>query len=564
MEASSEALFALVAIEGIVVLFSLSVCCPSWTSVKQRCHSAKAYLKSFGRVQPEVESIVAQTRAEMAVKGLCAAIIVLACIATTDIATHNFAEPFQVEVLFVRFAWQALALVVLLALIGLHPGQTVMNACYGLLTMSLPCFIMAEFCPAPRVPVSVATMWLLRCSLLPLCNSVTVVLLCNAACHVWVVLAVTRALDLDIAMQFADKKGEAAIILRALEEQGRLDQMRHFLAGYLEASRIMDIGLSLSLGALAFWMRSSLVMNVMQFVQMTGLKTEGRACSSLLATMCDAHFFLDANFSLENDEPSLAAMLFHGTKNKGAPFLQYIATEEERLHFLSTVKQTNSLASLARVMHLSLRDGVGSILQVEMFHVKVPGVSSPRHLVGIREYGDTVPETRKQGSGGAMMRRPSSPSMPSLSESDGSSASDLEAAEDRTEGPLILFDAKTLEVYSASRRIANKMDFVMTEETTLLDYAAPSCRQDLANQLASEMRVVLNEGQSCREATVTFRLNRRKGSPKNWTLRLQDQAGQVIGTLEMLDKSDDKDSWRFMKAPSSQLPPLLERTTRTL
>ena len=49
------------------------------------------------------------------------------------------------------------------------------------------------------------------------------------------------------------------------------------------------------------------------------------------------------------------------------------------------------------------------------------------------------------------------------------------------------------------------------------------------------MRVVLNEGQSCREATVTFRLNRRKGSPKNWTLRLQDQAGQVRLGFELVN-----------------------------
>ena len=420
--------------------------------------SVKSWRSLSQRLQPEVELIIAKTRFGMVTCGLCAAVIGLAALTTQEFATHDFSKPLVAEVLFVRFLWQALALVILLALTWLNPSQIVMNVCYMLLMSALPFLLLDEFCPSTWVPVAVASVWLMRCCLLPLCDSISLVLLCNAVCHVFVVKAATRSLESDLQVLLQDKLGAAANVIRTLDERGRLDGLAGFFGQYVEASRMLDIGISLSFAALCLWMRGSLVMNVTQFVQMTGMKSEGRACSSLLATICDAHFFLDKNLRLENNEPGLASILFHGSKNQGAAFPQYIATEEDRLHFLKVINEDQS--NLARVMHLSLRDGVGTVLPVELFHVKVCGMlghQGIRHLLGLREYGDTLPESRQalQDKEAEMIHRiPSSPrvpsvdSMPGVADSDNSSAEDLERGNDRNERPYILFDAKTLEVIS--------------------------------------------------------------------------------------------------------------------
>jgi len=321
-------------------------------------------------------------------------------------------------------------------------------------------------------------------------------------------------------------------------------------------------------------MRRSLEENGSHFVEMAGLKSEGRACSSLLATICDAHLFLDSNLCLEADAPSLASMLFHSVRNRGAAFPQYIVGEDQA-RFLEAIADEDEHTSLAQVMHVHLRDGVGNHVPVEMFLVKAPIIGKQRHLLGLREYADRLEKVpastppintqHKPDQNLTAINLPHSES-DQIDESDGSARGESEddrarATNGSNSDMFILFDANHLEILRASKKLLNKVECILTEETTVLDLVAPVCREDLAEQLASHVMVIYSERVETHEAMVTFAMNHRKVAKqryKTWKLHLQSQFGRVIGHLELQDRRLSESSWRMMRTGSQSLPPVLE------
>ena len=295
-------------------------------------------------------------------------------------------------------------------------------------------------------------MLLLRCCLLPLCDSVTLVFLSNAACHVAVALAMGDI----FAFDRPGREGNGALFYNLLVEGNSGINIQRILNRYPDAVRVMDAWVSMCLCVVCFWMQRTLTMNVSQFVEVAGLKSEGQAVSSLLATICDAHFYLDQNLCLEADSPGLASMLFLQNRNQGAAFARYIASEEEQ-HRFQTAIEADVEQTLAQVMHMHLRDGVGNVIPVEMFHVKVGKVgkasSYTRHLLGVREFSDKELPPNSE----PLERVNEKPSNHSPSVSSVSSVSSEGEESNGHQRPYILFDARTLEVINASKQLLNKM-----------------------------------------------------------------------------------------------------------
>lgn len=119
---------------------------------------------------------------------------------------------------------------------------------------------------------------------------------------------------------------------------------------------------------------------------------EHLAVRSLLDTMCDAVVELDSSFSLVVHSPALSTMLMHGEgmSLQGMQFQRFMQSEQDRVQFENVLHASQSSGTRATtVCHSSLRDSMGNMLPIEIFHVPlVIHGHHFTHLIGIRENSD--------------------------------------------------------------------------------------------------------------------------------------------------------------------------------
>ncbi|CAE8614933.1 unnamed protein product [Polarella glacialis] len=141
-----------------------------------------------------------------------------------------------------------------------------------------------------------------------------------------------------------------------------------------------------------FWrMKASLLDHATREVLASTAEHEHQAANVILETICDAIVELDSDLMIAEEAPRLGAMLLHGTGHslKGTELKQLLQSDEDKQQFLSHTSGLHGSTSLAKVFHVRMRDGMGTALPVECFHMRFIGsCGKSRHLIGIREFGD--------------------------------------------------------------------------------------------------------------------------------------------------------------------------------
>ncbi|CAE8611920.1 unnamed protein product, partial [Polarella glacialis] len=141
-----------------------------------------------------------------------------------------------------------------------------------------------------------------------------------------------------------------------------------------------------------FWrMNASLLDQATREVVASTAEHEHQAAKVILETICDAIVELDSDLMIAEESSRLGVMLFHGTGHslKGTELKQLLQSDEDKQQFLSHMSGHHGSTSLAKVFHVRMRDGMGTALPVECFHMRFIGsCGESRHLIGIREFGD--------------------------------------------------------------------------------------------------------------------------------------------------------------------------------
>ncbi|CAJ1397507.1 unnamed protein product [Effrenium voratum] len=449
--------------------------------------------------------------------------------------------------------------------------QRWMTVTYLMLMLLLCCFALPGLCPPNSVPVAVGITWLLRFGLLPLTDSLLCVFLSNVACH--------AANRLALEERFENLRVENVVSAeggRVWQHLARIlgDRMEDFEEGlktwmslYTSSTILYDVSVIFACCIVCFCLHQGLLLNVKQGIEAANLRSEGKACSALLGTICDAHFFLDADLRLEHDEPGLASMLFHLKTNQGTNFDQCLASEEDKTHFVEMIEKSNADDTFARAMHAHVRDGVGNIIPMEIFHVRTSdALGEVKHLVGIREYGDeklldarsAVPEPEQQIA---------IPGYHSLAHTDSGSSDgsrserSSRSSESSTDKDYILFDANGMQVFSASKRIMKKLE-LQTVDCSFLDMVSTADRAQVGHQLADAVDSLSleSEAASTLKVDLCFSLKSAKSSRvRIWNCELQKQHQEVVGYAQLIGRLRKN---RSIGSGRGTLPPLPEKARR--
>eukprot|EP00439_Symbiodinium_sp_Y106_P076107 s53_g15.t1 len=326
----------------------------------------------------------------------------------------------------ILLAWEIVLLAVLLLILCGKMAWRWMNSAYFLLMLILASTVLPGMIGPANLVIAMSMTWLLRCSILPLTNSVELVLVSNLICHVCMRVSTARMLEMIPG-------GQSAVWRQRVE----------FYIRFVDNSLAIDTVLSLLSCLASIWLEHTTSSIVEKSLEAAMLKNEARACESLLATFCEAHLFLDSQLRLVKNVPNLASMLFRANNNAGTDFMQCLATADDKERFIEGVNRPDvERPFLAQAMHLALRDGYGNTVPVECFHVKtVDGHGEIRHLVGLRE----ETEAKMVSSASAP---PSSPTFhKSLSET-----SDSSGHPDRDDSgqAFLIFDAAELDIMGVS------------------------------------------------------------------------------------------------------------------
>ncbi|CAE8581453.1 unnamed protein product, partial [Polarella glacialis] len=125
------------------------------------------------------------------------------------------------------------------------------------------------------------------------------------------------------------------------------------------------------------------------------MNNQSLAARSLLRIVCDIVIELDSELALTENVPGLSAILMmtSGRSTKGTPLHHFIPDEEDKAQLkqkmCSSSEEPNQHAG---AFHTRLMDSFGSIICVEIFHVKYERIDEKAHyLVGLREFADVPP-----------------------------------------------------------------------------------------------------------------------------------------------------------------------------
>ncbi|CAE8658828.1 unnamed protein product, partial [Polarella glacialis] len=125
------------------------------------------------------------------------------------------------------------------------------------------------------------------------------------------------------------------------------------------------------------------------------MNNQSLAARSLLRIVCDIVIELDSELALTEDVPGLSAILMmtSGRSTKGTPLHHFIPDEEDKAQLKQKMCASSEEPNQhAGAFHTRLMDSFGSIICVEIFHVKYERIDEKAHyLVGLREFADVPP-----------------------------------------------------------------------------------------------------------------------------------------------------------------------------
>ena len=158
------------------------------------------------------------------------------------------------------------------------------------------------------------------------------------------------------------------------------------LAGELQNFMIFEVFTGiLTIGVAVLY--ESLSRRQMRATLEASLATESqRTATELLSLVCDAVVTLDDDLRIKEPSPALAALLFRNTTQGlcGVKFEELICDDHDN-HFEADMAD----CSIAKCLHVHLRDATGNVVAMQLFHRRLRGVGSQiSHVVGIREEGD--------------------------------------------------------------------------------------------------------------------------------------------------------------------------------
>ena len=278
------------------------------------------------RPRKEVDSKLTQLqnqyRMQIAKSAAAVGLLLSAAYRFYQVAGDTFMERIQRDVVLVT--WE----VILLAVTGLIASGRMtwrfMNFAYFLLMLLLSISLLPGMIGGRHLVMAISMTWLLRCSIVPLTNSVRLVVFSNLVCHLCMHVATEWTRD------------------RNTPEMGPRGPRADFYVRFVDNSLAIDTALSLLSCLISTWLEHTTCSIVEKSLETAMLKNEAKACESLLATFCDAHLFLDSALRLVKDMPNLASMLFRASNNAGTDFMQCLATQEDRARFIEAVNLGSS------------------------------------------------------------------------------------------------------------------------------------------------------------------------------------------------------------------------------
>jgi len=130
-----------------------------------------------------------------------------------------------------------------------------------------------------------------------------------------------------------------------------------------------------------------------RFVETSVKQNELGAARALLGTICDAVVELNDDYALTEDCLRLHSTLLSAKResNKGAFFLQFLSSAEDRDYFIANVTRTtpnvtsDSEQAFAHTFHVTLKDSFGIPFRTQLFHVPFEACGKRHHLIGVSE-----------------------------------------------------------------------------------------------------------------------------------------------------------------------------------
>lgn len=355
---------------------------------------------------------------------------------------------------------------------------------YGMMMVSLSITTLPGVCPGEILTVVVCLVWIVRLALLPLANSMLWVMLANLGCSICMRLRLQR---------------------RILNHPGDLGTV---------AEQLVTVDLAVLSLCCITWLCAQIAMgyNADQQMETQELKAESNACASLLATICDAHFFLNKQLNFEQHERTLSSILVQSSHTKDRSFAQFLATPQDQERFVRTAELAGANHSpLAQVMHVGMRDGLGNVIPVQVFHIALFDLKGEaRHLVGVREYGDQVLWLDRGGKADGLKAESHAATRVVHSNSLDSHSSATIDLDDNNECTII-FEPIDMEVLSASRFLMDCMGQPTTEGLAVIDLVYASDRHQFKADLINNVNEFMASGSESSSFEMSFRMKMRWG-----------------------------------------------------
>eukprot|EP00439_Symbiodinium_sp_Y106_P026704 s2358_g3.t1 len=298
--------FVLVTTGGLAMIQKL----PKWLWRCCRCLCCNQ--KTRKEVDSKLTDLQNQYRMQIAKSAAAVGLLLSAAYRFYQVAGDTFMERIQRDVVLVTWEVMLLTVTVLIAS-GRMTCWRFMNLAYFLLMLLLSVSLLPGMIGGRHLVMAISMTWLLRCSIVPLTNSVRLVVFSNLVCHLCMRVATEWTRDRNTP-ELRTPRGPRA----------------DFYVRFVDNSLAIDTALSLLSCLISAWLEHTTCSIVEKSLETAMLKNEAKACESLLATFCDAHLFLDSELRLVKDMPNLASMLFRASNNAGTDFMQCLATQEDR------------------------------------------------------------------------------------------------------------------------------------------------------------------------------------------------------------------------------------------
>lgn len=159
---------------------------------------------------------------------------------------------------------------------------------------------------------------------------------------------------------------------------------------------------------LSYWAAEDTGADVRRQVEALALQDESCGLWTLLDLVCDVVVPLDAALRITEKAPRFGAMVtLQGRSVEGMRLQDFMPRADDRQAFerCAQAEAEGEDIALPRALQVKFRDGLGNILDVELFFVQFWTLGHRRSFVGVRELGDASPPQECRRFPGARQRR---------------------------------------------------------------------------------------------------------------------------------------------------------------